>query len=133
MTDQGKFRQINRALLEALPELTRRYDEEIAAWGEEMGPHVIYGDVLNPFLLGLLDRPGGDGSQRTLRRAFAFLDEMLDHPDPEYVDVVQTAVAEELEGHPELLLRARPFMGPLMAHATRDSPGPRRPSRLRDD
>jgi hypothetical protein len=130
MSDPTKYRAINAALVRALPELKPRYDDETAAWGEEMGPHVIYGDLLNPYLSQLLLR-ASDEDEAVLRRIFGFLEEMLAHPDPHYGEVVGTTVAEHLEGHPDLLGRARRFMGPMMAEATRDPAGPRRPRRLR--
>lgn len=134
MSDPAKYREINGALVRALPELKARYDEETAAWGEEMGPHVIYGDVLNPVLSELLSRdydPGEDVEM--LRRIFNFLEELLAHPDPEYAEVARTTVAEHLDGHPDLLARARRFMGPLMAKATRDPGRPRPRRRLREN
>lgn len=130
MSDATKYREINAALVRALPELKARYEEETAAWGEEMGPHVIYGDVLNPYLSRLLSSASVE-DDAVLRRIFDFLEEMLAHPDPDYSEVVRTTVAEDLEGQPDLLNRARRFMGPLMAEATRDPAGPRRPRRLR--
>jgi hypothetical protein len=134
VTSEAKYREINGALVRALPELRPRYEEERVAWDEEMGPHVVYADVLNPFLLELLESRGDDrgNTEDALVRAFAFLDELLAHHDPDYADVARTTVAEELEAHPKLLTRARRYMGPLMAEATRDSPGPRRPRRLRN-
>jgi hypothetical protein len=128
MSGRDKYAEINAALIRALPELKRRYEEESRAWGEEMGPHVIYGDVLSPYLSQLLTH--GE-EHESLQRVFSFLEEMLAHPDPEYGEVVRTTIAEDLEGHPDLLARARAFMGPLLADATRDSAGPRRPRRLR--
>ncbi len=96
-----------------------------------MGPHVVYGDVLNPYLSHLLAR-GTSDNDATLRRVFGFLEEMLAHPDPEYGEVVRTTVGEHLESDPDLLARARVFMGPVLAEATRDSVGYRRPRRLRN-
>jgi hypothetical protein len=126
-----KFSEINTALVRALPELKPRYDEETAAWGEEMGPHVIYADLLNPYLAELLSKEDEE-SHAALARVFAFLEAMLAHEDEDYAEVVRTAVAEDLESRADLLDRARPFMGPLMAEATRVSAGPRRPRRLRE-
>jgi hypothetical protein len=118
---------MNRALVRALPELGRRYAEETAAWGKEMGPHVMYADLLNPLLADLLRRD----DHANLRRVLDVLEKLLAHPDPAYGEVVRTAVAEDLEGRPELLVRARPHMGPLMAEATRSRAGVRQPRRLR--
>jgi len=126
-----KFRRINEALVEAVPELRDRYQREVAAWGEDMGPHVIYGDVLSPFLSQLLDASDEPGNAEILRRVFAFLEELLAHPDPDFSDVARTTVAEDLESDRSRLERARAFMGPRMAEETRDWLPYRRPRRLR--
>lgn len=126
----AKYKQINAALVQAIPELRERYEQEVEAWGEEMGPHVIYGDLLNPYLAQLLDSPHDPQAEQTLHRAFAFLERLLEHPDPDYSDVARTTVAEDLESNRTRLRRARPFMGPLMAEATRDRLRYRRPRRL---
>ena len=132
MTPKAKYKQINEALVDALPELRDKYEEELAAWGEEMGPHVIYGDLLNPYLAQLLDAPDDRRTNETLRRVFGFLDQLLAHPDPDFSDVARTTVAEDLESNRRRLERARPFMGPLMAEETRNRLPYRRPRRLKD-
>lgn len=133
MTSSVKYRCINAALVKAVPELQSRYEEEVEAWGEEMGPHVIYDDVLNPYLAQLLDAPTDRKADEQLRRAFGFLEELLAHPDPEFGDVARTTVAEDLGSNPALLERARLYMGPRMAEATRDRLPFRTPRRLRSE
>jgi hypothetical protein len=129
MSNQAKFKLVNKALIEAVPELRDRYEREIAGWGEEMGPHVIYGDVLNPYLVQLLDAPEDPGNTDILRRVFDFLERLLANSDPDFADVARTTVAEELEADSNRLQRARPFMGPLMARETRERLPYRRPRR----
>lgn len=133
MTSNSKYGRINAALVLAVPELRERYQAEVKGWGEEMGPHVIYGDVLNPYLAQLLDAPKDQITDNQLRRVFAFLEELLAHPDPEFADVARTTVAEDLEGDPIRLERARHYMGSRMAEATRDRLPFRRPRRLGSD
>lgn len=133
MTASAKYRRINAALIEALPELRERYEEEVAAWGEEMGPHVIYGDLLNPYLGQLLDFANEQRTRENLRRVFDFLEDLLGNADPDFADVARTAIAEDLRSDRDRLARARPLMGPLMADATRDRLPYRRPRRLRNE
>lgn len=133
MTASAKYRRINAALIEALPELRERYEEEVAAWGEEMGPHVIYGDLLNPYLGQLLDFANEQRTRENLRRVFDFLEDLLGNADPDFADVARTAIAEDLRSDRDRLDRARPLMGPLMADATRDRLPYRRPRRLRNE
>lgn len=131
--EQASFRRVNQALVEALPELRPRYEEETEAWGEEMGPHVIYADVLNPYLTDLLQSADDSSTGAALGRAFAFLETLAQDADPEAANVATTTVAEHLESDRESLDRARPFMGPLMAAATRNRLPYRVPRRLRAD
>lgn len=126
-SEQAKFAKINEALVSAAPELRRKYVEETEAWGEEMGPHVIYGDVLNPYLTDLLQAGDDPTAEEALGRIFVFLERMLGDPDPDFSEVVTITVAEHLESDPELE-RARLFMGPLMAEVMRPRP-PRVPPR----
>ncbi len=133
MTTSAKYKLVNAALVEALPELREKYEEETAAWGEEMGPHVIYGDLLNPFIAELLDSPEDPVTEERLRRVFAFLEKLLADPDPDFSDVARTTVAEDLESDPVRLQRGRSYMGPLMAEAARDRLPYRRPRRLDTD
>lgn len=133
MTPTAKYKQINAALVDALPELRDKYEEELAAWGEEMGPHVIYGDLLNPYLAQLLDAPDDQTTRESLRRVFDLLEQLLAHPDPDFSDVARTTVAEDLESNRPRLERARRFMGPLMAEETRNRLPYRRPRRLKNE
>lgn len=133
MTPTAKYKQINAALVDALPKLRDKYEEELAAWGEEMGPHVIYGDLLNPYLAQLLDAPDDQTTRESLRRVFDLLEQLLAHPDPDFSDVARTTVAEDLESNRPRLERARRFMGPLMAEETRNRLPYRRPRRLKNE
>lgn len=133
MTDNAGYRRINAALVEALPELRAKYEAEVAAWGEEMGPHLIYGHLLNPYLGQLLEFTNEQSARDNLRRVFAFLEALLGDSDPDFADVARTTIAEDLQSNRDRLDRARPFMGPLMADATRDRLPYQRPRRLRSE
>jgi len=127
--EQARFRRVNEALVHALPELRPRYEEETEAWGGEMGPHVIYADVLNPYMTDLLQSADDPATGAALSRVFAFLEMLAEDSDPE----ATTTVAEHLESEPELLDRARRFMGPSMAAAIRNRVPCRVPKRFRAD
>jgi hypothetical protein len=132
VTAEAKYRLVNEALVEAVPELRGRYEQEIAAWAEEMGPHVIYADVLNPYLAQLLDAPDEPGNAEILRRIFDFLEQLLANPDGDFSDVARTTVAEDLESDRNRLEVARRFMGPRLAEETRNRLPFRRPRRLKE-
>jgi hypothetical protein len=126
---QADYRRVNEALVRRLPELRAEYEREIAEWGEEMGPYVIYGAILNPYLDRLLETEDS-ASDDDLRRVFAVLEELV--ADPLTTDVVITEVGDHLQGDRDALGRARLFMGPLIAEHTRDRLPFRRPRRLRE-
>lgn len=58
-------------LVECMPELKEAFEAELRWWGSERpGPHVVYGDILNPYLDALLQ----SGDEAALRRVFDFLE-----------------------------------------------------------
>lgn len=120
MSGRGeKYKMANRALVEAIPELREVYESEVAAWGgEEMGSHVVYGTILNPYLDELLQSDEPE-AEPVLNRIFAFLEELAADADPYMAEVAITTVAEYLEGDPARLDRARSYMGPQMRRHAR--------------
>lgn len=108
-------------LVEAIPELRPAYEEELAWWhGEEAGAHNIYSEILNPFLISLLKSESKSQAQEeTLRRVFAFLEELANHDDPNLQDVLGATVLERLFGVGELQ-RARSYMGPRTLRMSRE-------------
>ena len=114
----------------AAAELRAAYDEVTASWGEEMGPHIVYDEILNPYLARLLGSDD-EASEADLRRVFGVLEELLAEDDNYAAGAVATTVGEYLESDRELLQRARLFMGPRMAEQTRDRLPYRLPRRLR--
>jgi hypothetical protein len=97
------------ALLEAVPELRAGYEAECRQWGDEpLGPHVIFGDVLNPYLLDLLGAARPDAK---LRRVFQFLERLANHEDIHIQELVAVTVCERLGDDPKILNRAHKYMG----------------------
>lgn len=107
------YATLEEALMEATPELTEGYLELKEEWGdEEPGPHIVFGDVLNPVLLRLLE--AGDGTDKTesmLRRIFALLERMARNDDLKVQEVASTTVLDRLGGDAEALGAARHYMG----------------------
>ena len=49
--------------LVAVPDVRGRYEEERCLWGDEKpGPHIIFGDVLTPYLIDLLNSSARKGN-----------------------------------------------------------------------
>jgi hypothetical protein len=124
------YKPANEALVSRLPELRAAYDAMTASWDEEMGPHIVYDEILNPYLTRLLES-GDEASETELRRVFGVLEDLLVGEDAYAAGAVATTVGEYLESDRELLQRARLFMGPRMAEQTRDRLPYRLPRRLR--
>jgi len=51
------YDNLSEKLVEAVPEIKEQYAQELRWWGDETpGQHVIYGDLLNPYIVSLLGR-----------------------------------------------------------------------------
>jgi len=113
MTTNGKevrYEDMTDLLVTRAPEL-REEIEEVRRWWEPdvPGQHIIYGDVLNPYLKNLLQTGAND---ERLRELFMLLEELAHNPDEHVQEVVVVTVLESLLGHPALFARAREFMAP---------------------
>jgi len=96
-------------LVESLPELNESYQAELKWWGTDRpGPHIIYGDILNPYIDRLLQA----GEEAGLRRVFAFLEALSQNEDKRVQELVAVTVCEYLGNDPKKLQAARQFMGP---------------------
>jgi hypothetical protein len=104
------YDQLNDVLIEVVPELGESYRALRNEWvGETPGPHVVYGDMLNPFIVEMLSAPVENHA--LLVRVFGLLERLASHPDVKVQEVVQMTVCERL-GQEPLLATARTFMGP---------------------
>jgi hypothetical protein len=104
------YGSLSRELGRRIPALRNEVEREfVRAGGEDPGPHVVFGNVLVPWLEGLLARPGTDAG---LALAFQLLEDMAENPDLRVQEVVQMTVCEDLGASPELLMRARALMWP---------------------
>lgn len=88
-----KADDLNRRLVRRFPALVNGYLEAKRLWGgDEPGPHVVYGDVLVPFIrTALAQSPAKD-----LLPVMEFLEELSGAADGDTLDVVVTSVLEPL-------------------------------------
>lgn len=100
---------IIEALRASVPELGDLLDDQLEVWGEDIGLHVIFGVVVNPYLISNLER---DEESASVKRVFEFLERMASSGDDELANVVATGVCERLGDDPVILARARGLMGP---------------------
>lgn len=112
------YENLSRRLVEEVPELEDAYRKELEWWGEETpGPHIIYGDVLTPYIIRLLESGDDPGA---LRRAFDLLERMIADEDLEVGAVAVVTVLERLQDSDEWLKLLKPYAGPLAREAVRD-------------
>lgn len=93
----------------AVPALSEQYRKMLGDWEpEKPGAHVVFGDILNPYLMSELatehDIPG-------LKSIFDFLETLAKCPDVRVREVVQVTVCERLGGDKTALKKAYPYMG----------------------
>lgn len=114
------YESLSKRLIETVPELAPQYEKELEWWGgEEAGAHNIYGDVLNPYLISLLQSDPNPGTEEVLNRIFAFLEVLSKHPDVHVPEVVGVTVLEVLLGA-GLLEKARRYMGPATLQMSKE-------------
>ena len=101
---------LNQTLFARFPELARPYASLRDVWQhKEPGPHIVYGDVLTPHIIQLLESRSSDSS---LQAIFEYLEELLSQRDQSIKDVVGASVLERLNDKVAWRRRARAFMGP---------------------
>lgn len=122
MTDEARgalhYDGLGIRLIEEIPELEKAYRKEIEWWGEEKpGPHVIYGDVLTPHIIRLLE--SGDNPE-AIKRAFGLLEMLIADEDIEVQAVAVVTVLDRLVGNAEWMRLMKPYAGPLATKAVQE-------------
>ena len=122
MTEESKgtlrYEDLGAKLVDEIPELEGAYQKELEWWGDETpGPHVIYGDVLTPHIIRLLE--SGD-DPAAVKRAFELLETLIADEDIHVQEVAVVTVLERLQGNTEWLTLMKPHVGPLAKQAVRD-------------
>ncbi|MCY3623706.1 MAG: hypothetical protein OXH68_18610 [Gammaproteobacteria bacterium] len=122
MTDKRngglRYEDLGAKMVEEFPELEDAYRKELEWWSpDEPGPHVVYGNLLNPYIIRLLE---SEDSPETVQRAFDLVETLLAHEDVYVQQVAMVTVLEELQGKPEWLRLMKPHAGPLARQAVRE-------------
>ena len=95
--------ELNKKFVNKFPSLQEKYLEEVS-WqeGDGTGSHVVYGDVLTPYLKECIMNE----NKHEIQIIFNFLEELLELND-EYVDnVIFCSVIESIE----YLFKERPYL-----------------------
>lgn len=105
--------ELNRILIRRFPALLAGYLETKQRWaGEEPGPHVVYGDLLVPHILGAIE----SGDSAALNEVMKFLEELSGKADSDVLDLLATSILEPLlgsKGQSELVEAMGPFTSKL--------------------
>lgn len=103
-----EYEQLPDRLVQDVPELAAPY-EEYLRWlnGGQPLPHIVFGDLLNPYLISLLS---ANGDSTRLGPVFRLLEELSAHEDHRVRGVAAFTVFERLIGE-GLLGRAWRYMG----------------------
>ena len=86
-------KELNLKLIKTIPEISKTYFKE-TSWqdGDETGSHIVYEDVFVPFAKKQI----ASKNNKTIKRIFDFIEELLDMNDEYVTEVVQLSVLESL-------------------------------------
>jgi hypothetical protein len=103
------YETVSDLLVKELPELSGPYLELLDYWnGERPGPHIVYGDILNPFIDAKLQEEDREASVRIFR----FIESLLLCADARVADMASVEICEHIAfSDKSIWRRARPFMG----------------------
>ena len=102
-------KSLSNELIEFIPELENEYRKEIEYFdGKFPGNHIIFGNIVNPFLLNLLEE---EKNKNLIKRFFTFFEKMADCQDENVQEVLVTTVLERLGDEKKKLNIAIEYMG----------------------
>lgn len=86
-------KMLNRLLIQEFPILKEKYQEEIS-WqeGEDTGSHVVYGDVLTPYLVKCIHK----NHISEIEKIFSFVEKLLSLQDSYTQEVITFSVLESI-------------------------------------
>ena len=86
-------KELNYMLIQWVPEIAMSYEKEVE-WqeGDETGSHIIFGDVLVPHIIKLVE---GEEKEQ-LKKIFEFIEHLLSIDDEYAEEVVVLSVIESL-------------------------------------
>lgn len=112
------YGELGTRLIEEIPELEDAYRKLLDWWGEDTpGPHIVYGDVLTPYIVRMLE--SGD-DPAAIRKAFGLVEALIADEDVKVQEVAVVTVLEQLQDNQVWLRLMRPHLGPLAKQAVRD-------------
>ncbi len=109
-----KYHEMGEKLGEHFPELRSKYVAMMEDWRIEgkPGQHVIYSEVLNPYIDKLLEEKR---SKKKLEEIFYFLERLSNNKEERIQEVVVVTVLEHFDW--ETLNKLRIYMSPTTLHS----------------
>lgn len=100
-------KELNLKLVRAIPGIAPSYQQEVE-WqeGDETGSHVVYEDVLAPYI----PQAAGAGDRDGLDEIFGFIEQLLETGDGYAEEVVALSVLEALGQEEKIRNACLPFM-----------------------
>lgn len=103
------YESMSDALVQQLPELSGQYNELLGWWGDEKpAPHVVYGNVLNPYIEQVTRSHDVDA----LSRAFKLIERLSVSSDTRVRDVVAATICDFIVSNRTIFNQTRLVMGP---------------------
>ena len=101
-------KELNRLLIDRFPELEKKYHDEVD-WqeGNETGSHVVYGDVLAPYLEAAV----AQNKQEVLKKMFVFVEDILCQNEDYSDEVIMFSVLERILYDKEQVQNCRKYFG----------------------
>lgn len=87
-------KKLNKMLIEKFPNLINKYKEDVE-WqeGDDTGSHVVYGDVLAPYLIACIKQ----NNQSEVIKILSFLEQILKLNNKYSNEVIAFSVLERIE------------------------------------
>lgn len=102
------YELVSEKLVLFIPELQDAYERELEWWGSEVpGPHVLYAQIVSPYISELLVT----GTDEALKRVFDFVEHLATSADDRVKGLVADIICEPLLPGSPGLVRARRYMG----------------------
>ncbi len=95
-------------LLDNIPELKSMYNKEMEWWNEFPGNHIVFGDLIIPFLIDSID---SEININIVKRIFRFFERMATSQDKDVKNVLVVTILESLGDSKEILKKAKNYMG----------------------
>ena len=104
-----RYEELYQILDNRFPELAAQISHFVDTQGDEFLPHILYHEVLNPYVKELL---WGANNNDSLEKVFQFYEELATSEDEEARNLLQVTLLEILWDENRLLRRACAYMLP---------------------